>query len=172
MFLHSILRAGAAVALAALVAASASAVESLPRPSGPVILSVAGSIERTTDGASADFDREQLEALGSVVVETRTPWYEGVSRFEGVPAAALMKHVGAAGKEVRAIALNDYEVRIPLADLARHGAILALKRDGEYMKVRDKGPVFVIYPFDSDEALRNETYYARSIWQLRTLRIE
>lgn len=38
------------------------------------------------------------------------------------------------------------------------------------MSVRDKGPLWVIYPYDSDPALQSEVTYARSIWQL--VRIE
>jgi hypothetical protein len=44
--------------------------------------------------------------------------------------------------------------------------ILALKRNGEYMPVRDKGPLFVIYPFDSKPELKTQTYYGRSVWQV------
>lgn len=172
MLFSSMCRGGLAAAFLALAIFRAGAMETLPAPTGQVVLSVGGRIERTTDGASAQFDREQLEALGTTVVETHTPWYDGVTRFEGVPAAALMKHLKATGKEVRAVALNNYEVRIPIEDFERRGAILALKRDGEYMRVRDKGPIFIVYPYDSDESLRNETYYARSIWQLRTLSVE
>jgi hypothetical protein len=44
--------------------------------------------------------------------------------------------------------------------------ILAIKRNGEYMSVRDKGPLFVIYPYDSSPDLKSQTYYARSAWQV------
>jgi hypothetical protein len=38
--------------------------------------------------------------------------------------------------------------------------------------VREKGPVFIIYPFDSFPELRNLTYYSRSIWQVKALNVE
>ena len=41
---------------------------------------------------------------------------------------------------------------------------------GNRFSIRDKGPLFIIYPFDQDESLRNETYFARSVWQLKELR--
>ena len=47
--------------------------------------------------------------------------------------------------------------------------LLALKRDGEYMPVRDKGPLFIVYPFDSRPELRHQRFYARSAWQLARL---
>ena len=83
--------------------------------------------------------------------------------------AALLDHVGAAGTKVTALALNDYSTDIPLDDFRRYDAILALKRDGAYMPVRDKGPLFIVYPYDSDPALKHQRYYSRSAWQVARL---
>ena len=83
-----------------------------------------------------------------------------------------MKHVGAKGQRVVAIALNDYSTEIPIEDFAKYGAILALKRDGEYMPVKDKGPLFIIYPYDSKPELKADQYYARSAWQVKSFKVE
>jgi hypothetical protein len=40
------------------------------------------------------------------------------------------------------------------------------------MAVRDKGPLFIIYPYDSDPQLQNQTYYTRSAWQVAKLIVE
>lgn len=40
------------------------------------------------------------------------------------------------------------------------------------MPVRDRGPLFVIYPFDSQSELRNAIYYSRSAWQLRSIEVQ
>ena len=71
-------------------------------------------------------------------------------KFEGVSLDKLMKAVGAKGERVVAVALNDYSSEIPIEDFAKYKTILALKRDGEYMPVRDKGPLFVVYPYDAE----------------------
>jgi hypothetical protein len=105
-------------------------------------------------------------------VETANPWYDGKVRFEGVSIDQLMKLVGAEGKTVTAVALNDYVTTIPLDDFKKFNVILALKRDGKYMAVRDKGPLFIIYPYDSDPQLQNQTYYTRSAWQVAKLIVE
>jgi hypothetical protein len=34
------------------------------------------------------------------------------------------------------------------------------------MSVRDKGPLWLIYPYDSKAEYQSETIYSRSIWQL------
>ena len=107
-----------------------------------------------------------LEALGTRAFTTTTPWHNGPVTFEGVPMAKLMRAVGAEGDTVTALALNDYSTDIPMDDFARYGVLLALKRDGAYMPVRDKGPLFIVYPYDSDPALRSRRFYSRSAWQV------
>ena len=141
----------------------------LPQPSERPILTVSGKIANTNKGDAAQFDRPMLEALGMSGFETTTPWYKGPVAFEGVPMDVLMRHVGAEGQRVIAIALNDYASEIPLEDFRKYNVILALKRDGEYMPVRDKGPLFIVYPFDSDPALKSRTFYGRSVWQVAKL---
>lgn len=44
--------------------------------------------------------------------------------------------------------------------------------DDKPIPVRDKGPLFIVYPFDSAAELRSSTYYERSIWQLKAVEIQ
>ena len=140
--------------------------EPLEKPVGKPILVISGAITETNDTGVAKFDRDMLEKLGMVKIETTTPWYDGVTTFEGIPMDKLMAQVGAKGRTVQALALNDYSTEIPIDDFAKYHTILALKRNGEYMPVRDKGPLFVIYPYDSNPDLKSQTYYSRSAWQV------
>ncbi|WP_296762669.1 hypothetical protein [Sediminimonas sp.] len=39
------------------------------------------------------------------------------------------------------------------------------------MTLRDKGPVWLLYPFDSAPRFRTELHYARSVWQLDRIEI-
>jgi len=73
------------------------------------------------------------------------------------------------GTIATAVALNDYITEIPITDFAQYGVILALKRDGNYMPVRDKGPLFIVYPYDSNPELKHQKYYGRSAWQVAQL---
>jgi hypothetical protein len=133
------------------------------------ILTVSGKIAASNPEGVVRFDRAGLEALGTAVIETTTPWYKGVVKFEGVPLHKLMQSVGARGERVTAIALNDYASELPMADFTKYNVILALKRDGEYMPVRDKGPLFIIYPYDNAPELRSQKFYSRSVWQVSQL---
>jgi hypothetical protein len=151
------------------VCTAAVAVGTLASPSGKPLLTISGRIKLTNKDDTAQFDRTMLEALGTVSIETTTPWHKDPQRFDGVSLEKLMIYVGAKGERVVAIALNDYVTEIPIEDFAKHGPILALKRNGEYMPVRDKGPLFIIYPFDSKPELKSQTYYGRSAWQVTKL---
>jgi hypothetical protein len=155
---------GALVAFVGIMGAAYAA--SLATPAEKPILTISGKISVTNKDKTAQFDRAMLESLGLVIVETTTPWHEGKVKFEGVSMDKLMKQVGANGQRLVVVALNDYTTEIPIEDFGKFNVILAIKRNGEYMSVRDKGPLFIIYPYDSNPDLKSQTYYARSAWQV------
>ena len=84
----------------------------------------------------------------------------------------LMEAVGAHGTTAFVLALNNYSTEIPLSDFTRFDAILAYKKDGQEMAIADKGPLFIIYPYDDVAELQGELYYSRSAWQVRSIEIE
>lgn len=141
----------------------------MTQPHGRVLLSVSGQIARTNAAGRADFDDEMLAALPQHQIVTHTPWHAGAQTFTGPLLRTLLQETGAAGHTLLAVALNDYRCEIPLADANRFDVVLARLRNGEPMRVRDKGPLSIVYPFDSDPQLRAERYYARAAWQLRSL---
>ena len=147
--------------------------EKLPLPSGDVLLTISGDIENTNTDGAAQFDRRMLERLGLVDVTTVTPWH-GLEemRFSGVPLSVLLDYVGAHGITITAVALDDYRVDIPMPDSVETGVILALKLNGQDMTVKNRGPLFVIYPYDTSDVLDTKIYYARSAWQVARLIIK
>lgn len=146
--------------------------DDIPLPEGDIILTISGKIANTNVGTTAQFDRAMLEGLGLSEIQTRTPWYDGEMVFSGVPMKDLLEFVGAEGDSITAVALNDYEVDIPVSDTIDTGVILASRLNGEEMTVRNKGPLFVIYPYGDMSELNNQTYYSRSAWQVTRLEIE
>ena len=46
------------------------------------------------------------------------------------------------------------------------GPIIAYMMNGEEMSVRNKGPLWLVYPYDLNHEYRSEVIYSRSIWQL------
>ncbi len=145
--------------------------QTLASPKGKVILSISGRISVTNTASAARFDREMLEDLGLAKFTTMTPWYNEPVTFEGVRLDRLMRVVGASGEQLRARALDDYTTEIPIADFERYQTILAMKRNGDYMPVTDKGPLFIVYPFDSHPELKHQRFYARSAWQVARMTV-
>ena len=143
--------------------------EALAAPEGRVILTVSGRIDHTNGKGVAEFDRAMLEAMQATAIETMTPWTDGVALFEGPLVRDLMKRVGARGSRLQATALNDYSVEIPIEDFARYPVILAMKVNGEVLRTRNKGPLWIIYPWSDRPELRSEVGYSRSIWQIKEL---
>jgi hypothetical protein len=167
-FLSAVRASLRTVLIVASLALPASAAQLAP-PEGKPVLIVEGDIGVTNTPGQAVFDLTMLEELGTVSITTTTPWYSDPVTFEGVPMARLMEAVEADGTKVMAVALNDYSTEIPISDFQDYGAILALKRDGQYMPIRDKGPLFIVYPYDAHSELHSQKFYGRSVWQLARL---
>jgi hypothetical protein len=143
----------------------------LPAPAGEVLLSVCGNVGRTSDGECARFDRVFLERLGMRKLVTGNPFVEGVQHYEGVLLADLLDKVEATGQTLVVKALDGYTVNVPLSDAREYPVLLALKWNGKVMRVRDKGPIWIVYPLDQYPHLNTETYSARSVWQLSSITV-
>jgi hypothetical protein len=112
-----------------------------------------------------------LAAMPQHTLRTQTPWHEGVKAFTCPLLRDVLAAAGAQGSTIRAVALNDYKVDIPFDDAQAIDVVMARLLDGKPMPVRDKGPLFIIYPFDDRPELRSPQYFARCAWQLRTIEI-
>jgi hypothetical protein len=149
--------------------ATTGAAEALPPPKGKVILRVTGNIADRNTPDAAEFDAAMLEGLGLTEMVTRTPWTEGEVHFSGISPKALLAALGARGTSLDAIALNDYRVEIPIRDVEQLGPLLAMRVDGRPLRIRDKGPLWLVYPWSDRPDLDTIEYHSRSIWQIKTL---
>jgi hypothetical protein len=157
-----------AIAWAALDGPSGS---DLPPPTGPVVLKISGNISRENSDGIVKLDWATLESIGVTTLRTTTVWTVGEVEFEGVLARDVMEAVGARGSEVVATALNDYAVTLPLEELYQYPVLLAFKMNGEYLQVRDKGPLWIVYPRDQFPELRNSMTDKKWVWQLSELEV-
>ena len=155
-----------ASALVASLAAFPLAALDLATPEGVVLLTVSGNVAVTNVGDTAQLDLAMLEEMGIRTIETSTIWTKGVIKFEGVPLDVFVERLGLTGETLRATAINEYAVTVPLSDAVEGGPIIAYRMNGQEMSVRDKGPLWIVYPYDSDADFRSEVVYSRSIWQL------
>jgi len=138
---------------------------------GPTVLSVEGAIRRANGERAAHFDMALLEQMAQHRIKTPTPWHSGEPEFSGPLLRDVLAAAGAEGPTLRMWALNDYRVDIPTEDAQRLDVIVARLVDQRPIAVRDKGPLFVMYPFDRHPELRNSLYLSRCIWQLRRIEV-
>lgn len=144
----------------------------LATPDGPVILTVSGNISNANAGQAADFDMEMLEGLGLMTLRTSTPWTDGTQVFRGVLIRDVLAAAGASGKTVRAVALNDYSYTIEISDFHSFPVLIATDLNGDRLRIRDKGPLWIIYPRDDYAELRSNDVDYKMVWQLRELVVE
>lgn len=149
----------------------ASPLMALDAPKGPVILTIKGKLSHPNNGQNADFDLAMLEALPGRNATMETPWTEGKVTFSGPLLRAVLNAAGAPDGTLQVTALNDYAVTIPGSDARTFDVIVATRLNGKTMPIRDKGPSMLVYPFDLDAKLYTETYFARSVWQIKEIEI-
>ena len=138
---------------------------------GTPVLHLTGRV-RPAGPHGVAFDMPMLARMPQTSFEARTPWYPTARKFTGPLLRDVLSAAGAQGTLVRAMALNDYRVDIPFEDTQRFDVLLARLLDDKPMPVRDKGPLFIIYPFDQRTELRNALYYSRCAWQLKAIEVQ
>ena len=144
----------------------------LPPAKGKVILTISGKVAEKNSAEAAEFDLAMLQKLPQQTFVTMTPWDKKPIKFTGPLLRDVLAAAKASGQTMKATALNDYQTRIPMDDATRFDVIVAHQMNGEAIPVRTKGPLFIVYPYDSKAELRATTYYERSAWQLKALVIE
>ena len=160
----------ALVATAALCLALPAA--ALQPATGKVILSISGNVAEKNTANAAVFDLAMLEKLPQRSFTTMTPWDKQPIKFTGPLLRDVLAAAKATGTTIKAMALNDYQSSIPLDDAQKFDVILAHKMNDGDIPVKTKGPLCIVYPYDSKPELRSATYYERSAWQLKSLAIE
>lgn len=164
--------AAAFLLLQVVWADAASASCDLPSPKGDVILVVEGQIQACNSGLEVRLDREMIGALPKKEIKTQNPWEQGVVTYEGVLLRDLADYVKANGSILSLTALNDYRADISIEDVRNIDVVLAYKRNGVDMPVREKGPLFVVFPFTDQPELAVEARFAQSVWQVARITVK
>lgn len=146
-------------AAAGLVFASA------PARADDILLTVSGSV----DGNERSFTDSDLLALPQIGFDTSTIWTEGVQSFSGPSLASVLQAAGAGAGDLQLLAVNDYSIVMPRAVVEASAPIVANRLNGEPFSRRDKGPLWLVFPFDSAERYQSESIYSYSVWQLTSI---
>lgn len=153
-----------------VIAAAAAMATPVVASDSPVRLTIVGRKGTRTLLTDADLDR-----LAQVNLDTTTFWTDGVQHFEGVLLRDVLAVAGidpaAEGGNLEAEAYNEYAVRLPLSDAVDWDVLLARRMNGHVLTLRDKGPLWIVYPRDQHPALLDNNYNHRWVWQLRQFKL-
>lgn len=124
----------------------------------------------SNDDSSLEYDLAALQALPQVEYATKNAFIDGSSVFSGPLLRDVLSSSNLLDDEmVRMVAINDYEISFPISDALEFDVIIATQMDGAPMSVREKGPLWVMYPISSDPKLEDSIYKGRIIWQLEEI---
>lgn len=120
-------------------------------------------------GASIQLSRADLESMPQVEFETTTEWTKGSARYSGPRLSDVLAKAGLQGTAIEATAQNDYKVTLTPDLVGPDYPIIALRIDDEPFGLRELGPLWIVYPYDSQAVYRTEKIFAASIWQLKRI---
>lgn len=148
--------------------------QELAKPTGPVLLTVSGAVGKTNRGPldefrdgllnshgigfdkAAAFDLAMLEKLGMKSYSLQYPGWPKRYSFEGPLLRDVLAAVGAEKANViRFLGLDGYEPEIPVKDAMDYDVMLAIKADGNYLGIGDRGPIWLVYPRETTPALKD-----------------
>jgi hypothetical protein len=127
------------------------------------LLTVGGDVAGQTPHTFTD---EELSALDQVEFTTSTIWTARANRFSGPSLKTVLAAVGAGPGHLELRAVNDYRVTLSQTRIEKNTPIIANRINGLPFGIREKGPLWLIFPYDSDTRYQQEEIYALSIWQL------
>ncbi|WP_341862622.1 molybdopterin-dependent oxidoreductase [Gymnodinialimonas sp. 57CJ19] len=123
------------------------------------------------EGTIVSFALSDLDGLPQVEITTTTQWTAGENTFTGPSLRDVLDVAGLGDDDLTLTALNDYAIEMPAPEAGATYPIVASRMNGVPMSVRDKGPFWIIFPYDSEPDFQTETIYAQSIWQLDAIEL-
>ena len=155
----------------AVLVLGAHSAQALEPPTGKIVLTLSGKVGEKNTPKGAEFDLAMLEALPQRTFTTKTPWDRQRMKFSGPLLRDVLAAAKAKGSTLTAIAVNDYKTIIPASDADQFDMVLAHRMNGQPIPPRTKGPLFIVYPYDSKPELQTQAYQDRSAWQLRAIEV-
>lgn len=129
------------------------------------------TLQDSKTGQSVTFTDADLMALPQLSFETETIWTEGVVLFSGPSLKSVIAQASMTPGDVELYAINDYNVVLPADKIEEGAPIIANRINGAPFSVRDKGPLWIVFPYDVVSRYNTEDYFALSVWQLNRLNV-
>ena len=137
----------------------------------PIISITAPSKEGSS--VRLELSEADLRSYDAATFTTINPYVEVPTEFTGALLRDLLADFDLSdATSLRLRAINDYAVSMPVDDIEKYDVIVAYLSEGEPMSVRDKGPLWVMYPISDNPELDDPSVHSRLIWQLVAIEAE
>jgi hypothetical protein len=114
-----------------------------------------------------EYDLAELQALPQTEFTTSNGFIDGDSMFSGPLLRDVLELSNLLDEDTITLrAANDYAITYPVSDAMGYDVIIATQMDGVVMSVREKGPLWLMYPFSDFPELSDGIFKSRIIWQL------
>ena len=147
--------------------------ETIPAPTGTVILTVTGKIGTTNQDNSIVMDRDMIESVGQIEYKVTDPFENKPYVYRGPLMSDLLNlwKVPEDAQTLKVAALDDYTVEVPIGEVRKYPVIFALQQEGQYMPTSTRGPAMLVFPYDNfkfDVTVYNN-YWA---WQIKSIEVK
>jgi hypothetical protein len=127
------------------------------------------TVTNVTEGRNVSFSYDDLLELPQIEFRTTTIWKSEVDSYSGPSLATVLDAAKMPYADLRIYAINDYAADFPAKKIEADAPILTIQVNGEPFSVRQKGPIWLLFPFDDNDDYRTEDNFALSVWQLRQI---
>jgi hypothetical protein len=127
------------------------------------LLTIVNNQENELPSRLTDSD---LLTLPQVSFTTSTPWTETPATFSGPTLDSVLRYYNIREGVLMLTAVNRYEIEVPWDYIEDSSPIIANRINGEPFSIREKGPLWLIFPFDADQRYRSFEAHSMAIWQL------
>lgn len=123
-----------------------------------------------TPSGTKEYTHAQIEAIGLKQMETSTFWPNDDGVYQGVLLKDLLVHAGIANsKKISLTALDNYVTQIPRKDWEKWPVLLATRKAGKGMGIRQKGPTRIIYPKYLGGEIAESEMRIRWVWAVKQI---
>ncbi|MCJ8313075.1 MAG: hypothetical protein HRU38_13085 [Saccharospirillaceae bacterium] len=127
------------------------------------------NLELITQNQNYQYNVAQLLEVQNKELTTLTPWTKGEPTFKGLDLITLLQKHNIKSGQLTFTALNDYTITITVKDLIDAQAFLSMYQDNKILRVREKGPFWLIFPWSYRSELINTTVSSWAIWQIKSI---
>lgn len=101
------------------------------------------------------------------------PWEKQENTYEGILLNQLIEKYGSKDTKIlKLIALDDYTIDFPKSLYENERILLAAKVDGEFISIREKGPMRIVFVDYNTEEKKYELNLEKWLWMIKKIEFQ